>query len=73
MEIIVGYGYEIWYDGNCIREKDEYESYDTEEEAREGAMNEIDFIIDYEEGYSESDRDDLEIVIVDITEMLEEE
>lgn len=71
MEYVV-YGFEIWFEGNCIVEKDDFNTYDTEAEAMEGAQSEIDDIIDFWEGYSESDRDSLEIVIVDITETEEE-
>lgn len=58
------FGYEIWYEGNCIRSNDGYE---TEEEAEEEARVDIaDQINDWklEGAYHGETEDDFEIRII---------
>lgn len=57
------YNYEIWFEGNCIREAVEGYEVNSEDEALEYADNEIDDILN-EEGYEGEDRDSFEVNII---------
>ena len=56
------FNYEIWYDGNCIREETGFED---PEEAEYEAQDGIAYIIDNEEGYEDCTPDEFEVKITD--------
>lgn len=60
------FGYEIIFEGNTIRAFDEMEIADSYEEAFEMAQNEIEWIVDNEEGYEGETLESFEISIIEI-------
>ena len=75
MEKIIGYMYQVWFDGCCIRDYtgDDDCIFDSEEEVREDADSTIEWIIKYEEGYENEQKEDFYIVIIDVAETEEDE
>lgn len=73
MRQIIGYTFEIIASGEVIRQGSDWDTYDTEAEAEEAGYLEIDDIINFEEGYDESDRDDLSVNVIEVEEEEEEE
>jgi len=67
------YSYEIIFGGSLIRKGGEWDLCDTEEEAMEAGMDEIDYIVAYEEGYNEGDRGELSVYVVEVETEEEEE
>ena len=68
MRQIIGYTFEIIASGEVIRTGSDWDVYDTEAEAEEAGYLEIDDIINFEEGYDESDRDDLSVNVIEVEE-----
>lgn len=68
MRQIIGYTFEIIASGETIRQGSDWDIYDTESEAEEAGYLEIDDIINFEEGYDESDRDDLSVNVIEVEE-----
>lgn len=54
------FGYEIWFDGCCVRYESGFDSY---EEAKEEANEEIAYMLEEVEGYEDEDRDSFDIEI----------
>lgn len=73
MRQIIGYTFEIIASGEVIRTGSDWDTYDTEAEAEEAGYLEIDDIINFEEGYDESDRDDLSVNVIEVEEEEEED
>lgn len=65
---MLGFGFKVSFDGVELIHLDDWNVYDTEEEAMESAKYEVDYIIKNEDGYEGENPDDFEIEIVEIEE-----